>query len=385
MSNYTQKSYQSLYEKLNEIPDKRRKQGRRFSLAQILIIVIYGCMNGCENIATCHQKVLSNWQFFANNFDLKKIPDQTTIIRALSKIVPTDLIYFINTWVKSQFREIITKIFGLDGKTMAGIHNSPIRHILSLFGSHSHFLLAQAGIDVKHNEITAAKELLKQNEEELIGALITGDAIFATDKICQQIVDAGGDYIFRVKSNNQDLLENLELNLTWNDIATHQYETHHTGHGRQEDITVTISHDLKDFHDDLEIKRPHIKTIGRICKSGDRVEGKQGASHQTSPQAFEQTTYFISSREDLSPKDAYTLLTSHWSIENNLHRQKDMIYLEDRQTLRTGFAPQVMTFIRSLCLFLVYQLHPTNVAHQFRQFDYHPRQLQNYFRKVNII
>jgi hypothetical protein len=67
------------------------------------------------------------------------------------------------------------------------------------------------------NEITTAITLLKRLP--LNGAVITGDAIFAQREICRHIQDAGGHYLFTVKSlpptrsgaNQPALRRNIEI------------------------------------------------------------------------------------------------------------------------------------------------------------------------------
>ena len=62
-----------------------------------------------------------------------------------------------------------------------------------------------------------------------------------------------------------------------------------------------------------------------------------------------ETIGFISSKV-LSAKEVAKHLRGHWCIENNLHWVKDVVFLEDKQTVRLGNAPQIMSFIRSMCI-----------------------------------
>src|SRR5262249_260825 len=63
-------------------------------------------------------------------------------------------------------------------------------------------------VDEKANEIVVAPELLKT--VNLAGRLISGNAMFAQQRLSQQIVDALGDYVWIVKDNQPTLRAAIE-------------------------------------------------------------------------------------------------------------------------------------------------------------------------------
>ena len=82
-----------------------------------------------------------------------------------------------------------------------------------------------------------------------------------------------------------------------------------------------------------------------------------------------ETVYCISSQE-LTATEVAEHTRSHWQIENNLLWEKDWLFLEDRQTLKSGNAPQVMSFLRSFCLslFALWQFSsPANAVSNFEK------------------
>jgi predicted transposase YbfD/YdcC len=394
MPNHTTISTKNLIQFLELIPDRRRKQGRRYTLPQILMIVIHGASCGETSIAACQEKAKSNWRFFRKELGFgKTCPDQTTIVRAIAKIHPHSLVSNVEKFLQTMENWCLDNQLCVDGKTLCGVHNVEIRHILSLFAGQSRRTVAQLGVSVKTNEIPAFKLLLQQNQEQVLGKLITGDAMFTQEKICKQILDYGGDYLFRLKENQEELQQEVRelFDLSLLRInACHQYTSEH---GRRELTQIAVSSDLEIFHDNLRLYSRskakawnHIRTIGKITTNTKRLGmGIDGVLGATSYQDAQNTSYFISSREDLTAPEALSIVKSHWQIENHLHRHKDMIFQEDKQTLRTGNAPQIMTFIRSFALHLLYQVSPKNLAYGFRDFNYHPRKVQNYFRKINLI
>lgn len=54
--------------------------------------------------------------------------------------------------------------------------------------------------------------------------------------------------------------------------------------------------------------------------------------------------------EKTTPKQLMTVWRDHWSIENGLHRTRDMAFDEDRSTLRTGSSPQIMAAMRNTAI-----------------------------------
>jgi DDE_Tnp_1-associated len=82
-------------------------------------------------------------------------------------------------------------------------------HLLSLFSHLLGTVLAQCSIKNKEAELTVAPDLIGQIE--WLGRVLTGDAIFCQRKLCVQVVEAGGDYFFAVKSNQPRLEDAIRL------------------------------------------------------------------------------------------------------------------------------------------------------------------------------
>lgn len=85
--------------------------------------------------------------------------------------------------------------------------------------------------------------------------------------------------------------------------------------------------------------------MGILHRTGTRTS-KDGSVHQ-----IDETISFIASRS-LTAQEAAIHLHHHWCIENNLHWTKDVVFGEDKHTLRKGNAPQVMSFLRSMVISL---------------------------------
>jgi predicted transposase YbfD/YdcC len=232
-----------------------------------------------------------------------------------------------------------------------------IRHILSFFSHETHLTLGQIGVDGKENEIPAFERLLAQGSTlgGIAGKLLLGDALHTQRATVTAIVKAKADYLLVVKGNQRGLRRAIQVKLqsgqsnqvTGPKPDTYTYETT----DRKRTITTTVTAMTASGDDELTLPLARnqrwtgIRTAGILHRTGTRVS-KDG---KVTP--VDETIGFISSRK-LSSEEVAVSLREHWCIENNLHWVKDEVFGEDKHTLRKGKAPQIMSFLRSMCISL---------------------------------
>ena len=107
-------------------------------------------------------------------------------------------------------REVEPGHVAIDGKTLRGSRRGERKavHVLSAFAVDVGAVIGDLAVEPDANEITAALALLK--DLPLNGAIVTGDAIFAQRTLCRHIREAGGHYLFTVKSNQPTLRRDIE-------------------------------------------------------------------------------------------------------------------------------------------------------------------------------
>lgn len=337
---------QSLVAVLKGMKDGRSRLGRRHPLALILIILFCGICAGNTTIADCWLWALHNKNWLVKHIPMPHgLPDERTIARAIAK---TDIDSLVAAFLR--FRRIIygyvpEGVGSFDGKTLNGVHGKGfIKHMLSLFTHGSHQIIGQIGVTQKENEIPAFHRLLQQ--VSVAGMLLIGDALHTQRDTVTDILLHHADYLLFAKDNQEQLV--LDLKTFFSDVPfgsmTDTTTIHEEKRKRDVTATVTVSHDMQ-MCAYLGGSWERVLTIGRIHRVGTRVtsEGKETT--------IDETVYCISSRV-LTAVEVAAHARSHWTIENNLHWEKDWLFLEDRQTLRIGNAPQVMSFLRSFCLSL---------------------------------
>ena len=193
---------------------------------------------------------------------------------------------------------------------------------------------------------------------DIRGKVITGDALYANANLCASIVEQGGDYAFTLKSNQQslrhDMLQIFRLN-PWKDhpAVVRRYEEEISkAHGRMEMRKIEVmSNPYTHYGDGFRT----IRQIARITRYR-HVIGTEPHENEAS------VSYMITSLEagETTAKELLTLNRSHWAIENLLHRHRDVLYAEDKGTLRTKEAPQVNAALNNIGLQLLSQFRKTS-------------------------
>lgn len=340
------------------VADPRSKRGIRHELPLILFLLFASMTTGCTTLKDCHLWAVHNRKFLRRHFLLPHgIPDPTTISYVLRELDPKEVakayLLFLRILGVS-----LGEVFSADGKTMRAVTGSEtVRHILSLFSHVTHTVLSQIGVLQKENEIPALRRLLTDPalRDRIKGCLLLADALHAQTETAEVIVSAQADYLLVIKGNQQDFFAAILTAFTdQDDLPGTNYtqqllrKSSHTEEqvSRKRTITTTVTTTL-DQALCTYLAQEHgfvgIQTVGVLKRVGTR-KTKDGTLVQ-----IDETICLVSSRK-LSAKQAGELLRNHWCIENNLHWVKDFVFLEDRQTLRSGNAPQIMSFLRSLCI-----------------------------------
>jgi predicted transposase YbfD/YdcC len=251
--------------------------------------------------------------------------------------------------------------------------------MLSLFSHGSHLAIGQVGVESKESEIAALQKLLEQaaRHDLIAGKLLLGDALHTQKSTVDLILTARADYLFVVKGNQPGLKATIlrEVAVVGKASTTDSF-TMVTTDRKREITTTTITLDVADMSDAgaALLKNWHgVRTIGVLHRTGTRVS-KDGTVTQV-----DETIGFISSRV-LSAEEVATHLHNHWCIENNLHWVKDEVYGEDKHTLRKGKAPQVMSFIRSMCITMCNALKVKSTSDVIHNLQKSTRLLEQFLR-----
>jgi predicted transposase YbfD/YdcC len=229
-------------------------------------------------------------------------------------------------------------------------------------------VLAQAEVDRKENEIVVAPKVLKQVNLE--GAIVIGDAMHTQRSVSEQIVAAGGDYLWTVKSNQprtewaiQKLFAHEAANLKLGAGLSKEIQVAtlvSKGHGRRETRTLWASTELNEFLD-----WPGLQQVFRL----ERLIWHEKHHGYTREVVYGLTSLSL---KQASPKKLIRLLRSYWGIESGLHYRRDVTLHEDATRFTVGQAGHNMAIINNLVIGLCLQHGHTNLAKARRRFSAKP-------------
>jgi predicted transposase YbfD/YdcC len=233
----------------------------------------------------------------------------------------------------------------IDGKDVRGASAHGEHTFLVSLVRHEHaYVLGQAAVDRKTNEITAVPGLLAGRD--LTGTVTTMDALLTQQRIAQQILAQGGHYLMIVKENQPTLYEAVALLFRMPPVPAHPgelltYQTTGKDHGRLEQRTLVSSTALAGY-----ITWPGAAQV--MCRTCRRIHTHSGLVET-------KTTYGITSlpRVLAGPQQLEQFWRGHWTIENRLHYVRDETLREDRCQVHTGHAPQVLAAFRNAILSLL--------------------------------
>jgi predicted transposase YbfD/YdcC len=354
--------YETLQAALADVPDERKKRGRRHRWDLILTLIAAAVSNGAHTVRGISRWVKSHEAELVEQLrPLRGLPSEATIRRALVRMPVAPLEERVSVYMQEANRtcgavQAVAAASGglvgqaVDGKAVRGVRRYGKKlHLVSLVAHGSGVVLNQVAEADKRNEITAVPALLQGRD--LSGTVITMDALLTQRSLCQQILDQNGHYLVVVKANQPALYEAIDVLFSgepWTvQEKAQEYQSGHTcnkDHGRLESRTLETSTTLADYLD-------WPGAVQVLRRQSERTVLKTGKTSY-------KTTYAITS---LAPGQAgasalATFWRGHWTIENQVHYVRDVSMHEDAGHLRSGQAPHALATFRNAALSL-FRLH----------------------------
>jgi len=374
-------SLDSLYAYLGRVIDQRKARGLLYPLPVLLAIAVLAKMLGQNQVSELAHWAKLRSKELCQLFDLKReqMPHLTTWSRVLGeKIDPVQLETVLGEFFAATLGAAIPErgslVIGIDGKALRGSipsGHSHAKYTMAAFLPQQGIVIGQVEVangEVKENEIVAAPKLLKQIKQCLPGAVVVGDAMQCQRKLSVQINSAGGDWMWFVKANQPEVLDNIQILFANEPLAKGHsphpvdFETAHTttkAHGRLEQRTITVSSML----DQDYLKWPGVAQVFKV----ERVTTVRGVTKH-------EIRFGITSLPSsiASPKRLLALTRLEWGIENKLHYRRDYTLREDWSQLRRGASQQVNACLNNIVVGLVSLAGIPNLAAKRRELAYDP-------------
>ena len=350
--------HERLLTALQTVPDPRDRRGVRYSLAGVLALAVTATVAGCRSFAAIGQWAAETAAHELAPFGLGsgRAPDESTLRKLFARIDADALDRALGVWMWTRtFTVDRRRVIAVDGKTVRGARTRPdgkAPHLVAAFDHGAGAVLGQVAVDVKSNEIPAARALLGQLD--LHGAVVTLDAMHTQTDTATAITGAGGDYVFTVKANMPTLHQKLKK-LPWKDMPAYTATT--TDRGRRVTRTIKVA-DIPDW-----IDFPGAAQVAQLRRT---VTDKASKTVEV--------VYLITSADQkVAPPQRLTAwVQGHWGIENRLHWVRDVTFGEDNSQVRTGQAPRVMATCRNLAISLLRIDGWDNIAAGLRHHARHP-------------
>jgi predicted transposase YbfD/YdcC len=341
-------------------------------LVTVLVLVVLAKLAGEDGLRGIAQWVAERKDSLATLLGLAKpqAPYYTTYARILARAVLVDEFeqvvgHFLATLPQTGQQVEIA----LDGKTLRGtipLGQTRGVHLLAAYLPCAGLVLMQVEVESHDNEISAVPQVLKSLD--LQGKIVTGDALLTQRKVAQQIGEAGGNYVFPVKENHPQLLQDIQTLFAPEPCikgfspppkVQRLAQTLEKGHGRIERRTLTVSSDLKGY-----IDWPYVEQVFKLEREFKQL---------TTGQVTQEVVYGVSSltAAEVGADQLLAITRRHWGIENGLHYRRDVTLREDRSRLRTGQAPHMLAAINNLVLGVMAHLGYTNAPPARRHFAAH--------------
>jgi predicted transposase YbfD/YdcC len=352
----------SLHELFEAVPDPRSAHGLRYDLAFLLTCLLAALLCNCNSTEAIAQWCQEHQPLLRQTFGprLFLAPSGSLYRRLLPRLSVEALEQVIGTWVQKTLVAPPDEPIALDGKTVRGARtaNHVAPHLLSFRTHVSQETLFQISVSEKTNEIPVAQAILPLLP--IFGRVCTADALHTHAEFMRLLHTLHADSLLTVKKNQPTLYADLETYFADPEAVYTQASTTDRARGRTEVRTIKVTTQMNAY---LFPLWPYVAQVAQLT----RTVTKRG-------QTTQEIVYLITSlsAQRATPECLLVLIRGHWSIENGLHSVRDVSFAEDRSSLSTGHAPQVMATFRNLAITLLHRQGTSQISATRRSFAYHP-------------
>ncbi len=207
----------NLYDRLRELKDFRRAEGKRHNLADVMLIVIMANMSGYFGIRAIGDFIKRNERDLLKIFNPKssKFPCFQTVGRILQNVDFKEFLELFRTWLKDNVSK--SDYIAIDGKAIKGTlknAKNAKQEYINLVSAFSHGNKEILGVEEvnnkKESEIPKVRNLIKALKLE--GVVFTIDALHCQKKTTKVIKETNNDYIIGLKQNQKKLYNAVKKN-----------------------------------------------------------------------------------------------------------------------------------------------------------------------------
>jgi len=345
-----QQQYTTLVDVLKQVPDPRKRQGRRHRWLTLLCLIVAALASAQRT-----PRAIARWvqEHRAELFavlppTVSRLPSEATLRRALALLSVTILEQALSAFQPPLVApakveatpDAVLQGVAIDGKAIRGVgRDGHPCHLVSLVRHADARVLNQVAVAHKRDERSAVPSLLMGRD--LTDYVVTLDALHTLRTTARQIRAQNGHYLMIVKKNQAALYEYLDMLFTlpshpadrevWDSFGPHTEK----GHGRLEtrQVRCGAAHiEDVDWPDVQQVVRRECERI--VLKSGKR--------------SCEVSYGLLSMRpEEAGAASIERLWRGHWTIENPVHHVRDVTFGEDAGHAAQGNTAHVLAALRN--------------------------------------
>ena len=349
-----------LVDSFAKIEDPRHPRNTLYPIEEILLLAICGTISGADDFVSIAEfgEAKLGWLRGLLPFE-HGVPSHDTLTRVFGQIEPSEFERCFRAWTRRVEEKTDGQVVAIDGKTLRGSRDraseeGPL-HLVEAWACGQELMLGQRRSEDGANEIETIPELLEVLT--LKGCIVTIDAMGCQADVAEAIIDAGADYVLRLKDNQSELRADVER--LFERRLDRDFGPGHTdvdaGHGRVETRRCwAVDVAGKGLVD--EGRWPGLQSVA-LVETERFVAEPQEATPEAGPAEGKTETerrYLISSLK----ADAGKILEAsrrHWQIENGLHWVLDVAFREDHSQVRTQNAAENLALVRRLVASVVKQ------------------------------
>jgi predicted transposase YbfD/YdcC len=332
---------------LYEVHDPRDFNARH-DLAAMLFIALAATLCGAKSCVDIADFAAVNADDLAQIVDLGHGPPSHDCFSRLFRLLDPDELTKVFARFMAALREALglpapRGVVAIDGKSLRRGYERgrafmpPL--MVSVWDAETRLSLASVAAE-GGDEVAATLKALKS--VVLKGCIVTTDALHCHPRTAVAVRERGAHYAFKLKRNQPLLHSCAERAFATADAAGALvfHEQNDIGHDRRERRRASViarPADAPDF--------PALAVIGRI-------EVERHAKGKTA-----HTVHYVVSSRKLSPRRMLEVTRTHWSVENHLHWQLDVVFNEDDARIRKNYGPQNLAVLRRIALDIL-RAHP---------------------------
>lgn len=332
----------TFFEAFAEVPDPRDINSHH-ELLDILFVALAAVLCGANKCTEMELFAEARLDLLRQFVPLRHgVPSHDTFSRVLRALDPVAFnaafVKFMAAFGQQARTDVSPKQIAIDGKSLKRAYEKGAAHmpplVVTAFDCETFVSLSQT-VAATGGEAEAAIKAIALLSLE--GALVSGDAAHCHRRMTVAVREKSGDYILAIKGNQSklDREANAALDAAAANPRTRFHQTEEDGHDRHEVRRCFV----------IPFQQSPGKNALVDLVAVARVDSWRTCNGKTT---HKRRTYALSL---LLPADeALAAIRSHWSIENDLHWQLDVLIAEDYSRIRKNNGPASLAVLNRLAL-----------------------------------